>query len=501
MILGFLDFINSDIYFSNFNKLPHSVIFVFLGIIILLGIIARLLLFKKANKNPIHALIPFYGIYEYYSIFWKGIYGIIIFLLSNLFYILLPKDVNLLMAGPIGYFCLLIYLTKSAISLTAMIKLAKSFEKNLAFAYGLFFLESIFVIIIGLDKSEYLGPTLREYNNDRLIDKKSIKDHKHKHSNKAYMINLYKWRSIVALIAAVATLFLAIFALGRNLIQYAIVSNVSDMFMYFTTNSNVLITFAAACIIPFALEGIRKKRFSYPKWIANLHYAGTICTTLTMVFAIFIISRYDSYLAFGKYNLFLHIICPIGILISFMFVESGYKISIDESVACLLPFVLYAMVYTLEVFLIGENNGGWADAYMLVTFAPIGFSITMMFMLALGVSLAIRFVYNKLTDFRKAQLQKRWPKDASAVEIKIEAYGLGRYMGTHEDVNNASLPLDILSDMAEHYDLKQEELIRAYTKGVIDGSKERDLYFKYRRSDLGLVFGTPYRLSDACLKK
>ena len=33
MILGFLDFINSDIYFSNFNKFPHSVIFVFLGII------------------------------------------------------------------------------------------------------------------------------------------------------------------------------------------------------------------------------------------------------------------------------------------------------------------------------------------------------------------------------------------------------------------------------------------------------------------------------------
>lgn len=495
MIFDIFDFFNSDIYFTNLAELSDPFKYAIIGMVFIVGILCRVLMFRKVGKNPWIALIPFYGLYHYFEIFWYGWYGLAQFFLSGLFYLLLPVDMRLLNAGLIGYICIALYILKTLIAITAKIKLAESFGKSPAFAYGLIFVEPVFVLIIALGKCEYLGPTLRKYNNENLIDKKQIKEYKKNKSNKQYMINLYKWRSIIALIACLVTLFFAIGAISSNLIEFVKTNETEDLLKYFTVNSNILTALSAACIIPYAIEGIRKKRFSYPKWAALLHYSGTICTTLTMVFAIFIISQYDIVLAFGKYNFFLHIVCPVTILVSFMMVESGYRINIDESIICLFPFILYALIYTTKVFLIGEENGGWEDLYKLVTFAPISFSFPAMFMIALGVSLAIGKVYNYIGEIRKNKLQESWPEEASPVEIKIEAYGLGRYMGMHEESNNANLPLDILEEMAERYNIKQEELTRAYVKGVIDGSKERDIYRQYKRRDIYSIFGTPYKLS------
>ena len=495
MIFCIFDLLKSEIYFSGFFRPTDFLICVLFGIYVLIGALCRILMFKKAGKDPLKALIPFYGIYEYYGIFWKGYYGIIQFILSNLFYVLLPKDVRLLAAGMIGYLCIALFVAKALIDVVAKMKLAMSFGKNLAFVLGLLFVEPVFILAIALGKCEYLGPTLREYNSDRLIDRKKIIENKLNRSNKEYMINLYKWRSITALIACTVTLVFTIVSIAEALVESSVTDEVGDLFKYFTVNSNILTALASGSIVPYAIEGIRKKRFSYPKWAALMHYSGTICTTLTMVFAVSIISWFDPFMAFGSHNFFLHIICPIAILISFMLVESDYRLNIDEAVVCLAPFAIYALIYTIEVFLIGKENGGWEDLYCFVTYTPISFSIPAMFMIALGVSLSIRKMYNELADIRKRKLRQRWPENADPVEIKIEAYGLGRYMGMHEEPNNASLPLDILEDMAQNYSLKPEEIIRAYNKGVIDGTKEKEIYQQYKRSDLLSVFGTPYRLS------
>lgn len=58
------------------------------------------------------------------------------------------------------------------------------------------------------------------------------------------------------------------------------------------------------------------------------------------------------------------------------------------------------------------------------------------------------------------------------VEIRIEIYGLGRYMGTHEDEHFAVLPLDITRMLGEKYHLS-EELIRPYIRGLLDARNER----------------------------
>ena len=500
MIFVLFDLLKNDIYFAGLNRLPDFAIFIIATLFLILIASGRALLFKKAGFKPIQAFIPFYSTYKYYEIFWKGKYGLIEMVLTNAFYMLLPRDQRLLNAGAIGYICLTIYVLKFMLLIVAQLKLSKSFNKSLFYTFGLVFMEAIFVLIIGLSKSEYLGPTLIEYNNEAL-DLNPVKITGQYKNNKEYMISLYRWRSILALLACVVTLIMAVIALSENIIYDARIDRVGYSFKYFTVITNVMIALAASCIIPYAIDGIRKKRFSYPKWVALIHYSGTICTTITMIFAVLFISRFDRYLAFGGYNLIYHVICPIAILISFMLVESGHEFGIHESIFCLLPFTLYAIIYSIQVLMIGEENGGWADLYKFITLTPVSFSLPAMFMMAIVVSAGIAKIYNYLSRYRKNRMHDRWPKDASEVEVKIEVYGLGRYMGMHEDVNNASLPMDILLDMASYYNLNQNDLIRAYTKGMIDGNAEKVNRDKYRYNDLSAYIGTPYYLSSIYKQK
>ena len=94
---------------------------------------------------------------------------------------------------------------------------------------------------------------------------------------KQYLLNLQKWRSRTAIIACLITFAAAMYAVAGGLVLYAEDGESPlGLMQYFTTNSNILTAVSALMILPFAIEGIRKKRFSYPKWAGMLHYAGTI---------------------------------------------------------------------------------------------------------------------------------------------------------------------------------------------------------------------------------
>ena len=49
-------------------------------------------------------------------------------------------------------------------------------------------------------------------------------------------------------------------------------------------------------------------------------------------------------LAFTKMNFWLHFVCPFMTLILLFSVEADMKLSLKESVICLIPFFLYASV-------------------------------------------------------------------------------------------------------------------------------------------------------------
>lgn len=285
-----------------------------------------------------------------------------------------------------------------------------------------------------------------------------------------YIIDLQKNRSLIALISSFTSLVFAVYAITSGLILYA-QNGVApiDLFQYFTIEANTITALGSAIIIPYAIDGFRKKRFYCPKWAVFFYYSGTVCTTLIMLFATFVISLVDPGMAFNGYNFYLHIVCPIMILISFFLIESYYNISLKDSIKAIIPVFIYALVYIYKVILVGVDAGGWEDIYYFTkyTIAPVSF--VAMMTIAFLVSLGIRALYNKLSNYRIKKLSDNlWNENVSEVEIKIEVFGLGRYMGKRENKSYAILPLDIIAIISDKYHIKKQDLIAVYTKGLID---------------------------------
>ncbi|MBR5755966.1 MAG: hypothetical protein IKX96_00250 [Firmicutes bacterium] len=294
-------------------------------------------------------------------------------------------------------------------------------------------------------------------------------------STRQYLVNIHKWRSTLALIACSVTLICSVSAIiatiARNIGNG---ETLSSVFMYFTTLSNMLTTLASSFIFPYAVNGIRKKRFVMPKWLYMVHYSGAICTTLVFIFAMVFILPYNRQFAIGGSNFYLHVICPIEVLISFELIEATYKYSKKDIMICLVPFLIYSIVYIVMVVFVGEANGGWPDIYMVCTFVPVYVSFPAMWVLAAAVALGIKKLSNVLNRKREAQLVSFWKEDADPVEINIEVYGLGRFYGLHGDKNDLSVPLDILESVSKRYRLDADKLYNVYVKGLLHGIKERE---------------------------
>ena len=170
-------------------------------------------------------------------------------------------------------------------------------------------------------------------------------------------------------------------------------------------------------------------------------------------------------------QLYLHVICPIAILVSFELVESGYQITKRNTLACLIPFLIYSLVYVVNVVLLGETNGGWEDLYMLNTFVPFYFSLPAVWLLAYVIATLIRILSNRLDILRRNHLLSFWKEDADPIELNIEIYGLGRYNGMHDTRNELSIPYDLLELFAERYSRDPDDLLKIYMKGMMDALK------------------------------
>jgi len=289
--------------------------------------------------------------------------------------------------------------------------------------------------------------------------------------SRRYMLNLRKSHSYLALFASIITVFFSLYGIAGGIVEYAEKGdNIRGLFHWFTTNANSLTAFGACMIIPFAVEGVRKKHFTYPKWVAMVHYSGMVCTTLTMVFTLAIISWVDPKTAFGGSNLFLHIFCPILVFISFFLVEAGFRYTMKDAVIATIPVFVYEVIYLVEVVFVGR----WEDLYHMTEILPFYVSMVLVCLLGLGVSLGIRWLYNKMSRVRMTRTLKAvWPKDVNPVEIKIEIFGLGRYMGKHTDSKFFEMPWELFTNISSYYNLKPEELIAPYFRGFLDSVKEK----------------------------
>lgn len=121
-----------------------------------LSVIGMWKIFEKTGKPAWHALIPFLNTYDMYDICWDRRYGIAAIIAELTTNAINQKGEDAgsflkALAGLVGIALLV---------LNAMFcsKLAKSFGKGGGFAVGLFFLQPIFLILLGFGDASYLGP-------------------------------------------------------------------------------------------------------------------------------------------------------------------------------------------------------------------------------------------------------------------------------------------------------------------------------------------------------
>ena len=245
-----------------------------------------------------------------------------------------------------------------------------------------------------------------------------------------------------------------------------------EAFHYYTTDSNCYNALVACMIIPFAVEGIRKRRFSYPRWLAVLHSSSTFCISIIMIFACCIISWYDFELAFGSLcNIFLHLICPSMLLISFFLSECGYQYTKKEALISTIPFLAYGALYLINVVILKR----WNDIYQLTSMLPWPVSLVLMMIFAGFISFALLYFYNRFGDNRKKKLTQSWPSELSTEQLKEELFNYGKLNGKVADSTMVSLNLDIQEKLCEKYNCDLNEAAKKYSEGTVEGCREKNI--------------------------
>ena len=289
---------------------------------------------------------------------------------------------------------------------------------------------------------------------------------------KQYLIALEKNRSITALVAGIL-----VFCITLATVAVVIEVNVGaeeNRLHYFTTLSNLLSAVGAAFMIPYAVEGIRKKRFTLPRWIVMLQYAGATCVAITMAAALLLILPTQGISAVQGTDFWLHLITPICTIVLFQCVETGVSLTRRNTILALIPYWCYMIVYYIMVVVVGKEHGGWSDFYMTGYFWPVWISIILMLAVGFGVATVLRIVQNRRALQSRNRITRLWQEDMDATELRIEAFGLGRYMGKHCGGSDLAVPVDIFEMMAERFDVSMDDLTRAFVKGALDARKGRD---------------------------
>ena len=103
-------------------------------------------------------------------------------------------------------------------------------------------------------------------------------------------------------------------------------------FRMFTVNSNILAALSSFVVIPYAIDGIRKKEYSLPNWVVVFMMTGTTAVSLTFLVSLFILSPVKGFvLIFTGSRFFLHGLCPILNILAFCVFVTSHKVKIKET--------------------------------------------------------------------------------------------------------------------------------------------------------------------------
>jgi hypothetical protein len=116
---------------------------------------------------------------------------------------------------------------------------------------------------------------------------------------------------------------------------------------FFTNDSNIILGISSLIYIIAALVSFKKD--SFPKAVTLIRLIGSTATLVTFIVVVTILGPQYGFMKFvfgieGGF-LFLHFICPLLSLISFVFFESENRLGFWNSIYTMIPTILYGCVW------------------------------------------------------------------------------------------------------------------------------------------------------------
>lgn len=246
-------------------------------------------------------------------------------------------------------------------------------------------------------------------------------------------------------------------------------------FCMFTVNSNILAGISSFSIIPYAIDGIRKKEYSLPDWVVVFMMTGTTAVALTFLVSLFILSPVKGFvLIFTGSRFFLHGVCPILNIIAFCVFITSHKVTVKQSLFSLIPVAIYAIVYFVMVVVITEERGGWSDFYGFATRVPFWIPAILILPLTFGIATLIRLWHNhSFVNRRKneAEIFLNYFEGKSAEYILLE---MGKARAKIQPYGDVIVPMLVVKKIVylTESDLSIEYAGRCYLDGYFSAVKE-----------------------------
>ena len=246
-------------------------------------------------------------------------------------------------------------------------------------------------------------------------------------------------------------------------------------FCMFTVNSNILAALSSFAIIPYAIDGLRKKEYILPNWVVVFMLTGTTAVALTFLVSLFILSPVKGFvLIFTGSRFFLHGVCPILNILAFCVFVTSHKITVKQSFFALIPVAIYAIVYFVMVVLIPKDLGGWDDFYGFATRVPIWISATVILPLTFGITTLVRLWHNHSFSKRRqneAQIFLDYFDGKEAREILFE---MGKARAKTQPYGDVILPTMVIKKIVyfTDSDLSINDACRLYLDGYLDAVQE-----------------------------
>lgn len=165
-------------------------------------------------------------------------------------------------------------------------------------------------------------------------------------------------------------------------------------FMYFTVDSNILVALCSAIILVFNVLILFNKRTTIPKWANIIKLMGTVAVTITLLTVCLYLGPINGFEhQFAGDNLYMHLLCPLFALISFIvFEDCTKKLNWKHSFFVIIPLVAYGIVYLTMVVILHR----WDDFYSLNIGGMWYLSFAVMLLIAYASSTLIIYIKNKL---------------------------------------------------------------------------------------------------------